>query len=101
MGSSGFEREGILPFSKKRDDVPLVASESLEGAGSLSSNAENSLVSAVLGDFGSSAVDVLLAPVIDIVEDADFDNCAALSLGCFTCILIECSKDEYLSLSRL
>ena len=70
--SPGFEREGVLSFSEEWDDAPLVASESLQGTGSLSSNAENRLVSAVLGDFGSPAVDVLLASVLDIVEVTGF-----------------------------
>ena len=61
-----------MSFSEEWDDAPFVASESLEGTGSLSSNAENWLVSAVFGDFGSPAMDVLLASVLDIVKVTGF-----------------------------
>ena len=66
--SVGFERAG-LPPSTGWCDTRLVSKGSLERAESFSYNAENGLVCAVVGAFGSLAVDVLLVPVLDMIEE--------------------------------
>ena len=62
----------------------------------------------MFGAFGSPAVDVMLAPVLDTVEDEYFafffflvvEEGVSHSPCCFTGILIGCSDDEYRSSGR-
>ena len=110
FSSSGVERAGISPFLyHERDDAPppFVSRGSLEGVGPFSSNAENGLDFAVVGAFGPPAVDVLLVPVLDMVQKQGLETSRCFSFGdeegvthsraCLTGILIllVCLEDEY------
>ena len=53
---------------------PFVSRGSLEGVGPFSSNTENGLDFAVVGAFESPAVDVLLVPVLDMVQEQGLET---------------------------
>ena len=114
----GLGRKAVSPSSAGLNNTLLVSDGVLEDTGSFFSNAENVLVFAVLGAFGSPAVGVLLEPMLNwqpyLVDPYSCYMCdhtwwkgfekniffffvveegAARSFGCFTGILIGCSED--------
>ena len=63
--------EGAGSFSWA--DAPHILCELLEGTGSFSSNAKNGLDSVAVGAFGYLAEDILLVPVLDMVQKGGFE----------------------------
>ena len=70
---SGFfaSPDANLPSSEGLDDTAFVPDGLLENTRSQDSDAENELVPAVFGTFGSPAVNVPLELVLNMVEDGE------------------------------